>query len=408
MITASLLASTSRNAGGLFESVRRLHQELRLLPGITVPVFGLEDRYTSVDRPCWAPLVVNSCKVLGPKSFGYAPDLISHLMQSQADLLQVHGIWQYPSVATLEWHRRTGRPYVVSPHGMLDPWALHHAGWKKRLAGLFYEGRHLRGASCLRALCESEAQSMRAYGLRNPICIIPNGVDLPHAAELGTVNLGRSGSRKKIMLSLGRLHPKKGLPNALRAWSGLCGGNKGTGWQLVIAGWDQGGHEAALKQLCTDLGITYAEVPAAEFVDHSARSGDHASVVFTGPAFGEAKDKLFGMAEAFILPSFSEGLPMAVLEAWGHALPVVMTDQCNLPEGFAAQAAWRTDTSTEGIADTLQLLLDAPDADRMAMGLKGRKLVQDFFSWPMVASQMKQVYDWVLAGGAPPSSVRLV
>jgi glycosyltransferase involved in cell wall biosynthesis len=408
VIAASLLASTSRNAGGLFQSVRRLHQELLSLPGVTVPVYGLEDQYTSVDRTRWAPLVVNSCNVLGPKSFGYAPTLISHLMQSQADLLQVHGIWQYPSVAALEWHRRTGRPYLVSPHGMLDPWALHHAGWKKRLAALFYEGRHLRGAACLRALCESEAQSMRAYGLQNPICIIPNGVDLPLPAENGIVSLGRSGSRKKIMLSLGRLHPKKGLPNALRAWSGLCGGNKGTEWQLVIAGWDQGRHEAALKQLCTELGITYAEVPAAEFVDCPAGAGDHASVVFTGPAFGEAKDKLFGMAEAFILPSFSEGLPMAVLEAWGHALPVVMTDQCNLPEGFTAQAAWRTDTSTEGIAEMLRLLLDTPDADRIAMGLNGRKLVRDRFSWPMVASQMKQVYDWVLGGGAPPPSVRLL
>ncbi len=408
MIAASLLTSTSRNAGGLFESVRRLHQELLLLPGVTVPVFGLDDRYTSVDRPRWAPLVLNSCNVLGPKSFGYAPNLISLLMQSQADLLQVHGIWQYPSVAALEWHRRTRRPYVVSPHGMLDPWALHHAGWKKRLAGLFYEGRHLRGASCLRALCESEAQSMRAYGLRNPICIIPNGVDLPDAAENGIVSLGRRGSRKKIMLSLGRLHPKKGLPNALRAWSGLCGGNKGAEWQLVIAGWDQGGHEAELKQLCTEFGITYAEVPAAEFVDRVAGAWCHPSVVFTGPAFGDTKDRLFRMADAFILPSFSEGLPMAVLEAWGHELPVVMTDHCNLPEGFAAQAAWRTDTSPEGIAETLQSLLAAPDADRIAKGQNGRKLVQDRFSWPMVASQMKQVYDWLLGGGAPPPSVRVL
>ena len=85
----------------------------------------------------------------------------------------------YPSLASRRWSRRVCRPYLVSPHGMLDPWAVRHAAWKKRVAGWWFENAHLAGAACLHALTASEARAIRAYGLTNPICVVPNGVDLP-------------------------------------------------------------------------------------------------------------------------------------------------------------------------------------------------------------------------------------
>ena len=105
------------------------------------------------------------------------------MLNADLDVLSVHGLWKYCSVGSQRWHRRTGRPYVVHPHGMLEPWALRNAMWKKRVAALLYENQHLHGAACLRALSEAEAESIRSYGLRNPICVIPNGVDLPDLRE---------------------------------------------------------------------------------------------------------------------------------------------------------------------------------------------------------------------------------
>jgi poly(glycerol-phosphate) alpha-glucosyltransferase len=128
-------------------------------------------------------------------------------------------------------------------------------------------------------------------------------------------------------------------------------------------------------------------------------------VVFLGPAFGETKDALLRSADAFILPSFSEGLPMAVLEAWAYRLPVLMTDHCNLPEGFKAGAAVRIGTEVDSITDGLHQIISATYPQRHLMGDCGRALVERQFTWPQVAAQMKEVYDWVLGGGAKPSCV---
>ena len=230
-------------------------------------------------------------------------------------------------------------PYIVSPHGMLDSWALENSQLKKKVAAALYERRHLKRAACLHALCASEADSIRAFGLKNPIATIPNGIEIPQSKTKDTRYKSKDAD-KKLMLFLGRLHPKKGLENALRAWAKIRGQESGVRgqeeWQFVIAGWDQGDHEVKLKQLCEELGLSFAEVPAKQFLSLDAGSGQLSafSVVFVGPLFGELKAQLLERANVFILPSFSEGLPMSILEAWAYELPVVMTDYCNLPEGF--------------------------------------------------------------------------
>ena len=110
-------------------------------------------------------------------------------------------------------------------------------------------------------------------------------------------------------------------------------------------------------------------------------------------------------ADAFVLPSLSEGLPVAVLEAWSYGLPVLMTEACNLPEGFAAGAALPIGTDRAGIAAGLRRLFALSDAERRDMGARGRALVRERFTWASVGAQMAAVYQWVLGGGPPPSCV---
>ncbi|MDB4259903.1 glycosyltransferase, partial [Akkermansiaceae bacterium] len=234
------------------------------------------------------------------------------------------------------------------------------------------------------------------------------------------------------LLFLGRIHPKKGLINALKAWKQVLHStsniqnSKSHEWQFV----DQGGHEAELKELATELGIRWADVRDSE-EESSAFSFDPAprrspegtsrsvlsmslrsiqfsefQLLFVGPAFGEQKEMLLRSASAFILPSFSEGLPMSVLEAWSYGLPVLMTDHCNIPEGFAADAALRIDTDVESIATGLSEFFQASASDLQALGDNGRALVERQFTWDQVAAQMKQVYEWVLGGRDAPECVR--
>jgi poly(glycerol-phosphate) alpha-glucosyltransferase len=106
------------------------------------------------------------------------------------------------------------------------------------------------------------------------------------------------------------------------------------------------------------------------------------------------------------MPSLSEGLPMTVLEAWAYAKPVLMTPECNLPEGFGAGAALQIGTSPEEIATGLKQLMEMSDDDRRAMGIRGRTLVATRFSWPRIGEQMRSVYEWVLGGGPTPDAIR--
>src|SRR4051812_15779821 len=320
-----LVGSVSREAGGLFQSVRGLAKAVTCTNAST-SVFGISDEKSAVDVAQWRPLSVQTFQPQW-RAWGYSKELLPALYHTDLDVLSTHGLWKYCSLASHRWHRRTRRPYVVHPHGMLEPWALQNSRSKKRIAALLYEDRHLRGAACLRALCEPEAQSIRAYGLRNPICVIPNGVDLPEKHRNSRFSardseLIRITEGKKVLLYLGRLHPKKNVANLIRAWkrTGDSDSSILKDWVLAIAGWDQNGYEGELRKLSSDCGLT-------------------SNVRFLGPLFGPEKDAVYRACDAFVLPSLSEGLPMTVLEAWAYARPVLMTPDCNLPEGLAAEAA---------------------------------------------------------------------
>ena len=390
--------SLSTTAGGIFEIERSLALHLREL-GISVTAWGVRDEPWERVADEWDGIECRLRERSGPRIFGYVPGLVSDLVDSDRELLHLQHLWMYPSVAVHRWHRRTGRPYLVTANGMLEPWTLSRSKWIKRAAALCYENRMLRAAACLQANTEKEAADFRAYGLRNPICLIPNGVALPELSSNEPLRQRSGGPR--VLLFLGRLHPKKGLVNALRAWAEVMGEEaRGTGreaWQFVIAGWDQGGHGDELKALCRELGLDYSDNPSG-----NSDSDSPAPVIFNGPAFGKEKDALMRKAEAFILPSFSEGLPMAVLEAWAYGIPVLMTDHCNLPEGFAAGAAIRIGTEVPGIAGGLRELFQGSPGDLEAMGGAGRTLVEEQFTWPKVAAQMKEVYEWMLGGGTRP------
>jgi glycosyltransferase involved in cell wall biosynthesis len=176
------------------------------------------------------------------------------------------------------------------------------------------------------------------------------------------------------------------VANLIHAWNHTFNSQtcKSDTWILAIAGWDQSGYETELKRI--------AAVP---------------SIAFLGPQFGSDKSKCYRTCDAFILPSLSEGLPMTVLEAWAYAKPVLMTPECNLPEGFSADAALRVGPGPEEIADGLKTIIEMSDNDRRAMGARGRELVATKFSWPRISEEMRAVYDWLLGGGAPPTTMRL-
>jgi glycosyltransferase involved in cell wall biosynthesis len=380
----------SRFAGGLYETVPGLAKALSQLPGYRVMVLAVRDARFERDRSRWScPIAAVPCSHLGPRKFLFAPGMLRAALAFDASLVLCHGIWNYHALATLLWAQRTGRPYIVSPHGMLDHVDLAKSRWVKTVARKLYVDRMLRGAACLRALSRSEADSIRAFGLKNPVCLVPNGVDLPAATSTESPPwAGIIPKPRRVLFYLGRINPKKGLTELVKGLALVVAAEPvaAATWDLVIAGWDQDGYEGELKRLVTSLALSE-------------------KVHFLGPVFAGAKQAAFSQANAFILPSKSEGLPTVVLEAWAYRLPVVITAACNIPEAFSRQAALQIDVHPAGIADGLRQLLRMSDQERELMGERGRELVREKFIWPKVAQQMRAVLGWLLHGQPRPPFV---
>ena len=376
---AVLTNSVSRMNGGIFDAMRNLTIAITADGRYFPRVFSAEDAYTASDKSRWEGITTTTFPVRGPRIFGYAPQLAAAVEASNADILHVHGIWMYPSVVAFRWSKGT-RPYLISPHGLLKPRALRNSRWKKRIAAMLYENEHLRHAACLHALNAAEAKAIRGYGLTNPICIIPNGTAQPDDAVIQRSQQDRS------ILYLGRFHPLKGLLTLLEGWREVRKDAAATGWRLTLAGWDQNHHRAELEH----------------FVDHHQL---RSSVVLLGPQFGADKERCLAGASAFILPSRSEGLPVSVLEAWSWQLPVLMTYECNLPDGAEAGAAIMMEPDVSSIAKALRRLFSLTDSEREAMGRSGKLLVKARYQWQTIGRSMTEVYDWVLGKGPKPSCV---
>ena len=375
-----LTAHLSHAGGGVFTSVRQFSKMLEAEPGLEVDVFGPSG--AGRDFSDWSPLTPRISSILGPSSFSYAPGLARRLVHSDLDLVHLHGLWMHTSVACHGFTRKTGKPHIISPHGMLDAWALKNSGWKKRLAARLFEDANIRTSACLHALNAAEERSIRSYGYAGPVCVVPNGVDLPAANEPPPpLPWWRKGEPEtKVILYLGRLHPKKGLVNLVAAWSCLDPKLR-EHWRLIVGGWEEHGHQVLLQRLALSLGV-------------------QSTITFPGPLFGQDKKAAFHHCDGFILPSVSEGLPVAVLEAWAYGKPVIMTPQCNLPEGFEATAALCVEPEKESLIGGLTSFMLMDEAKRRSIGVNGRALAEQRFAWPIVAAKMAAVYRWV-AGRAP-------
>jgi poly(glycerol-phosphate) alpha-glucosyltransferase len=365
--------------GGIFDAARNLTIAIAAGNRYLPVVFGAHDRYTESDLPLWENITTRTFPVRGPRIFGYAPGLANAVEASNSDILHVHGIWMYPSLVSLRSARKT-RPYLVSPHGLLKPWALRNSRWKKRMAALLFENEHLRRAACLHALNAAEADAFRAYGLKNPICVIPNGATLQDDLTSPKPLQSRS------ILYLGRFHPLKGLRRLIEAWSAVREEAAAANWRLTLAGWDQNRHRAELERLADQLQV-------------------RSSIVFLGPQFNADKDRCFAAASAFILPSESEGMPLSILDAWSWRLPVLMTDACNPPDGADAKAAIMMTPEVSSIAAALRQLFSISDSERDTMGRNGRRLVEERYQWPHIGNSMTEVYDWILGYGPRPACV---
>jgi glycosyltransferase involved in cell wall biosynthesis len=305
---------------------------------------------------------------------------------TKADVCHIHGMWLSHSIVGARLAKQLRRPFVFSAHGMLEAWELANKRLKKRLYSLLFQHRALEQASCLRALSEQEASDYRSYGLRNPIAIVPNGV-----ATISRVNPAAFLDKyphlkeRRLVLFLSRVHRKKGLLELLQAWPSVA--RRHSDVHLLIAGAEFEGSGVAARQMVQTLGISHA-------------------VTFCGVLNGADKISALSAATLFCLPSHSEGMSVAVLEALSIGLPVVITRACNVDGVAESGAGYVTSPIPAELADAISAGMSLTRQGWLSMSESARLLAQCRYSWSQSGDAMRSVYDWLLGGPMPNCAMR--
>lgn len=299
----------------------------------------------------------------------------------KVDGLHIHGLWEQSTAIAAHTARALRKPYVISAHGMLEKWALNNKRLKKQIYSAFIERANVQKASCVHALTGAEAEDYRQFGVRSPIAIIPNGVHIPDSIDSECfLNRFPELRRKRMVLFMGRIHFKKGLDILIESWAKVA-----KDWpdaHLVLAGPDFEDTRAVIEKLVEDFGIG-------------------SQVLFTGMLRNEIKWSALAHAECFVLPSYSEGLSVSVLEAMGMGLPVIVTEQCNLPEVGILDAGWLIKSETGPLTSSLRDLLNNSPAHNATVGGRGRRLVRERYNWEIITAQMVELYRWIDSGCRP-------
>ncbi|MDP1832901.1 MAG: glycosyltransferase [Geothrix sp.] len=363
-----IVSSLRLSAGGPTQSVTRLCESLNAL-GAPAEIATVADPEEAPIHPPHVP--VHAFPLHAPLRLRRSPELAAFLRQEahRFDLIHVHGLWEWPGRYARRAALSAGKPLVLSPRGMLEPWSLRQNAWVKRLALALWERRNLEGAALLHATADTEAEQFRAMGLHTPIAVVPNGLDFPDPRRV-------EGANPPIALFLSRFHPKKGADLLLRAWATLAPSD----WQLVLAGPDPDGLQAQLEVLARNLGLG-------------------GRVAFLGAHYDDAKWDLFRRSSLFVLPSHSENFGNVVAEALSQGLPVIATQGTPWKDLEPRGCGWWVPPTAEGLATALKAALALPQTALADMGRKGQAWARSAFSAEAAAREMLRHYEDLSAHG---------
>ena len=354
--------SSSRLSGGLFFSVKALARKWSELEGVEVIVLAYADQFSDRDLESWAPLNVLHYRTLFTPIF--AMNIFSLLSEFNPDVIYQNGVWTTATRTIRKYARaNAGVKHIVAPRGMLDDWAISNGS---KLKALLYKSmvfQPLREISSFHALNESEKRAI-ASRFPNNIIVSPNGVE-----RVGGLS-NRNGHSFREWLFIGRIHPKKGLRELIGALSLL---HEDPDFELdvrlKIAGWvDDSDYDKQLRIMVHESGLDDC-------------------VEFVGEAYGNDKHKLLSQCSVFILPSFSEGLPMAILEAWKYAMITLITEECNLPTAFSKEAAFQIHTDVKTLSKELAEFMSTKSLRKELIAINGRQLMENEFNWDSIASK---------------------
>jgi glycosyltransferase involved in cell wall biosynthesis len=323
-----------------------------------------------------------------PRSWFRSPEL-AKMVENEVrsfDLLHINEIWSYPLYVAAKLCRKRGKAYLITPRGTFtQPWRYNTL--KKLMYLRFLGHRMLDGAACLHAITPAEVSGFREAGYRGPVTIVPNGVDPEEFAQLPAPEVAEEIfpelEGKRVVHYLSRLSPEKGLDQLIPAWADIVAKSSFDDCTLVLSGPDHRGYRSTVEGLIESCGLT-------------------GKVLLTGMVDGFKKKALISRSDVYVLPSYTEGFSVSVLENLAAGKPALITSACNFPDLAKAGAGIIVPPERDALAEGLRGLLDTSPEGLKQMGDRGRRLVQEQYRLDITARKLITVYRCILQGANIP------
>lgn len=360
--------------------------------GHEVNVFSTNiDWERTLDVPLGQPVLVNGVKVEYfpvqnlPASllrrFAFSWPIAQALWHrvKEFDIVHVHGLYLFPALVASYSCRVAGIPYIISPHGVLDPFTHRKNRIIKNICLALFARRDLNHAAAVHFMTQGELEWAKAFGVTAPAVVINWAIDFDRYRRIPPP--GAFSSRypavegKRLIVYLGRIAYSKGLDLLARAFGRVARTHQDT--YLILVGPDHEGYGAKVKSLLSEEGVLER-------------------TILTGMVSEQEKIEALWVAEVFVLPSYVEGFGIAMIEAMACERPVVITrGSCMQHEVTQADAGLVVNCEVDDLAQALTRMLDDPEL-RQQMGQNGKNLVEAKFTWPRVAEEMLNAYEGIL------------
>lgn len=294
------------------------------------------------------------------------------------EIFHSNGLWMFPNVTPLKLAAKQRKKCVISPRGTVNEVALKYSKIKKFLFYNFFQKKVLKNADLIHVTSEIEYNDVRKFGLNQPVAIVPNGVDIPKI---------RYKKHKTIfkLIYLGRIHPKKGLENTIKAW--VTVEKFFPNWTFEIAGRGEKNYEDKIKKIISDAKLK--------------------SIKYIGPLYGSVKIKFIQTADVLIMPSYNENFGMVAAEALSNNTPVICGKNTPWKGVTVKNCGWHIENDPYTLENTFIKIFKMSKSDLLDKGKKGRLWMKKEYSWQQVAKKMIQSYEWLISKKNKPDWVRL-
>ena len=284
------------------------------------------------------------------------------------NIIHIHALWAPVLHKVNQWAAKNGLPVVWSPHGMLAPWAMRHKWWKKCIPWYLDQKGDLKRAKMLHATSEQEAEWIRGLGFTQPITVAPLGTPLPPLRPW-------AAKREKTLLFVGRIYPVKALDRLIQAFAEVPLAVR-RDWKLRLVGPDQAGHKESLE-------LRVKRLELVEFVE------------FAGPKFGEELNAEYDLCDCLALVSHTENFGATVVDAMAHGKPVITGDKTPWKEVAEQKCGWWVSNEPVKLSAAMCEMMSMSDEERRQMGVRGRRLVEEKYTWAVVVKAVVAGYQSV-------------